>query len=118
MSDMVTRKVKVTANTEKHGKVQGNCTLTIDFSDVTRDELIEMARKSLTIDWQQKVRKAAEKEGRKALERFDDDHFSVRDYLDNKPQRKDSATKAAEQLAKLSPEERAAILAEFGATQE
>lgn len=118
MSDVVTRKVQTTANTEKHGKLQSEQVYTLDFSDVTRDELIEFARKSLTIELQDKARRAAKAEGRNGLKKFDEVQLSVRDYLDDKPQRKSSTEKAAEQLAKLSEEERNELLRQYGLTQE
>lgn len=111
-------KVQTTANTENHGKLQSTQTYELDFSDVERDELIEFARRSLTIELQDKARRTAKKEGQAGLAKFDHVELNVRDYLDEKPQRKDSATKVAEQLAKMSQEEREAVLAQFNDSQE
>lgn len=87
---------------ERSERVETN--LTLDFSNVTEEQLQELASRAAIIAWQAKVRA----EGEIPTEAT----FNVAEVFERKPRTpKDPMEAAKAALAKMSPEERAEFLA-------
>lgn len=103
----VTRTVKPKSDSEVRYVVEWN----IDFDGVTNQELLQLAARGVVIDIQRLFRAASDKE----RESFGKRNFSVRELLDTTRERKtaDPATRAKNAVAKLSDEEKAALIADL-----
>ena len=102
--DTVTR-THVTLN--KPTKADYELTWAFDFSDVSRDELMTIASRAIVIALRPEFKEAPASE----LGAWDNRTFSVREYLDSERSKVDDSEKARRLLAKLTPEQREALLA-------
>lgn len=107
MSDIIKTKV-----TTKHPDFGKNVQVwERDYTDVTREELIQLADRSVVIDLQAKARRVKDSDEWQA---WNNTSISIRDMLDNKPQRKSEEEKLDEMISKADPETLKAILAAKG----
>lgn len=100
---------KVSTKHPQFGKMEASWER--DYTEVSREELIALADRSVVIDLQAKARRV---EDRKAFEAFGSEAFSVRDILDNRRQRKTEEEKLSDMLDKADPEKLKAALAAKG----
>lgn len=84
-------------------------TWNFDFTDVTQEQLLDLATRSLVIDARPQFKNCPENE----IDSWDDKTFKVADMLVKQRRGKSDAQKAADLFAKLSPEEQAAIMAQY-----
>lgn len=89
-------------------------TLVFDFTEVEFEEVAQLATKSssLIVDFQARARAAKELDKFKSF--AGEQVISVRDLLDNRPQRRSKEEKLADELADADPDKLKAILAERG----
>ena len=107
MSDVITKVVSTKHAT--FGKREQ--TIKLDYTDVSREELIELATRSLVIDQQAKARNVKDQ---KEWRNFDSQEVNVRRLIDNRKKRKTTEEKVAELLKDMSEEKRAEVLAAAG----
>lgn len=105
--DVVTKQ-HVTLN--HNTKADYQLTWRFNFEDVTREELLLVASRALVIALRPEFKQAATAD----LESWDNRTFLVREYLDSERAKVDDSEKARRLLSKLSPEQRASILAQLG----
>ena len=86
---------------------------TFDFTDVTPAELLALAGRTVLITQQAAWRKLPTDKERLDADKVDNVTYRVRDMLDNKRTAASPATRVVNAVAKMSPEERAALLAEL-----
>lgn len=104
--DMVER-VHVTLN--KPTKAEYQLTWSFNFEDVTREELLIIASRALVIAYRPdfKTTKAND------LQAWDNRTFNVREYLDSERAKVDDLEKVRRLMAKLTPEQKKAILTQL-----
>ncbi len=84
-----------------------NLTQTFDFDNVKTDEILTLATRSLRIDVQATWRKDSD---RMNAEKWQNRKWSVREMLDQTRSKADPATKVLNAVAKMSKDEKDAIL--------
>jgi len=98
MSEELKRTVKVQNSTE--GVDKRTETWTLDYTNVSQDELIELAERSVKIILQQKWRDATKANDGRPVD-WDGMTFRVREILDGRRQRKTPEQKAREAIEAL-----------------
>lgn len=104
--------VVVNKQVTKHDK-EGNLYLTwsFDFTDITREQLMDIATRALVID----ARPAFKKCDIADIDSWDNKMFIVKDMITKTRSKKSDADKIKDLLKGKTPEEIAAILASIGA---
>lgn len=87
---------------------------TVDFTDVTAEEMMALASRTIVIDAQRQFRVLAAENLNEATKPDAWAKISVREFLDRDRKDVDPKTRALNAMKKLSPEERAAILKLLG----
>ena len=105
--DVVTKR-HVTLNHSTKADYQ--LTWLFDFEDVTREELLLVASRALVIALRPEFKQAVAAD----LGSWDHRTFFVREYLDSERAKVADSAKARRLFSKLSPEQRASILAQLG----
>jgi len=86
---------------------------TFDFADVTQAELLALAGRTVLITQQAAWRKLPTDKERLDADKVNNVTYRVRDMLDNKRTAASPATRVVNAVAKMSAEERKALLAEL-----
>lgn len=85
-------------------------TWTLDFSNCSDDDIINLAVRSVVIDIQRMIRATGSKEGMAA---FDGKTYDIKDLISNRRTGKTPTEKAELAMAKLTPEQVAEIVAKY-----